>query len=364
LYDLIVIGGGPAGSAAAITAARAGSSVLLLERRRLPNHKVCGEFVSAEALGILGSLLHGTESTSLLEASPRISRARMFIDSSVLEVRIDPPAVSIARYDLDLALWKAAEQAGVSARQQENVLSIGGNGAFLVETALAEYEGRTLLDASGRWSNLRENQGLGNHNPAKWIGLKAHFAESIPATSVDLYFFEGGYCGVQPVRNLSTGGAQLNVSAMVRADVANSLPEVFQRHLELGKRSSAWQQATDTVATSPLIFRTPEPARRNILQAGDAAGFVDPFVGDGISLALRSGVLAAQCLRPFLSGSCSLHSAVQVYRETYRRTLLPVFRNSSRIRRLFALPAPARAALLFLFENSPRLVRFMVRRTR
>ena len=40
--------------------------------------------------------------------------------------------------------------------------------------------------------------------------------------------------------------------------------------------------------------------------AGDAAGFVDPFVGDGVSLALRSGTLAAECLIPFFAGSISL----------------------------------------------------------
>ncbi len=55
MYDLTVIGGGPAGSCAAITAHRAGASVLLLERGRFPRHKVCGEFVSAEALGLLGA---------------------------------------------------------------------------------------------------------------------------------------------------------------------------------------------------------------------------------------------------------------------------------------------------------------------
>ena len=33
----------------------------------------------------------------------------------------------------------------------------------------------------------------------KWLGVKAHFAEPPSEPSVDLYFFEGGYCGVQPV---------------------------------------------------------------------------------------------------------------------------------------------------------------------
>jgi flavin-dependent dehydrogenase len=362
LHDLIVIGGGPAGSAAALAAVRGERSVLLLERRRFPCHKVCGEFVSAEALGLLGSLLHGTEAIALLETSPRLGRGRMFIDGTVLELPVEPPAASIARFDLDLALWKAAQRAGAEARQQEQVLSVSGNGPFQVQTSLTKYESRALVDASGRWSKLR-----GNPRPnggAKWIGLKAHFLEHSPAASVDLYFFEAGYCGVQPVRDRVSGLTHLNVSAMVRGDAASSLSEVFQCHAELGRRSSNWQQVTDTVATAPLIFRTPEPTRGNVLLAGDAAAFVDPFVGDGISLALRSGVLAGKSLLPFLAGECALATSVDRYREAYRRTLTPVFRNSSIIRRLFSLPAPARAGLLFLFHNSPWLVRYMVQKTR
>ena len=59
-YDLAVIGGGPAGSSAAIVAARTGVRVLLAERGHLPRHKVCGEFVSPEALGQLAGLLENT----------------------------------------------------------------------------------------------------------------------------------------------------------------------------------------------------------------------------------------------------------------------------------------------------------------
>jgi flavin-dependent dehydrogenase len=78
-YDLIVVGGGPAGSAAAITAARNGASVLMLERGRFPRHKVCGEFVSAESLELLGNLFDAGHQ-SLIREMPRISQGRVFAD--------------------------------------------------------------------------------------------------------------------------------------------------------------------------------------------------------------------------------------------------------------------------------------------
>src|SRR3989449_6898822 len=156
-YDLIVIGGGPAGTAAAIVAGRSGRRVLLLERGRFPRHKVCGEFVSAESLDLLAALL-GSQYAALQHDAIRIPRARLYLDGRVLETAVDPPAASIARLDLDAALWQSAKSAGVEARHQVTVQRIvRGPGAapFRILTGGGEVEARALVKASGRWSNLR-----------------------------------------------------------------------------------------------------------------------------------------------------------------------------------------------------------------
>ncbi len=378
MYDLIVIGGGPAGTSAAITAARSGARVLLLERGRFPRHKVCGEFVSAESLDLLAALLD-SQYAALQHDAIRIPRARLYLDGRVLETTVDPPAASIARLDLDAALWQSAKNAGVEARHQVTVRSIvRGPGAspFRILTGGGEFEARALVNASGRWSNLSATPPKNGGHREKWVGLKAHFAEPSPEMSVDLYFFEGGYCGVQPVdingensnhqlpdRRLANHG-RVNACAMVRPEVGSTLAEVFARHPALDERSRKWQPLSDPVSTAPLIFRDPQPERDSILMAGDAAGFIDPFVGDGISLALRSGSLAGQCLMPFLVGEISLHDAAHQYRQTYERRLAPVFRASSRIRRMLVLPPVLRTPLLFLLENTPAITRYVVSKTR
>jgi flavin-dependent dehydrogenase len=151
---------------------------------------------------------------------------------------------------------------------------------------------------------------------------------------------------------------------MVRADVASTLPEVFAQHPALQERSRGWTALSDPVSTSPLLFRHPQAERDRILMVGDAAGFVDPFVGDGISLALRSGTLAACCLAPFFAGEASLRQAACRYDELYRQSLLPVFHVSSKIRRLLRLPRPVRKPLLMLLENAPAIARYAVKKTR
>jgi menaquinone-9 beta-reductase len=369
LYDLIIIGGGPAGTSTAISAARRGASVLLLERGRFPRHKVCGEFVSAESLSLLKELLD-PQHAALLQDAVRVPRARLFLDGRTLQTAVDPPAASIARFDLDAALWHSAESAGVDARQQVTVQNVGGSGPFRIFTASEEFEARALVNASGRWSNLNRDPAEHGMRLEKWLGVKAHFAEpiseKIPEPSVDLYFFDGGYCGVQPVAfsEGDSGAARVNASAMVRADVASSLPEVFAQHPALRDRSRNWSLLSDPVSTSPLIFRDPQPQRNGVLMAGDAAGFVDPFVGDGISLALRSGSLAASCLKPFFAGEASLPDAARTYGEVYKESLLPVFRTSSKIRRMLVLPGYVRKPVLSFLESSPMITNYLVRKTR
>ena len=362
-YDLIIIGAGPAGTSAAISAARQGASVLLLERGRFPRHKVCGEFVSAEALGLLRDLLD-LEHAALIQDAVRIPRARVFLDGRTLQASVDPPAASIARFELDLALWQSARSAGVDARQQVTVQSIVGCGPFRITTSDGEFETRALVNASGRWSNLNRPPAENGVPREKWLGVKAHFAEPPSEPSVDLYFFEGGYCGVQPVAVAGESAGRVNASAMVRADVASTLPEVFARHPALRERSRNWSLLSDLVSTSPLIFRRPQPQRDGILMAGDAAGFVDPFVGDGISLALRSGALAAHCLGPLFAGEAALSEAVRRYRQAYEQSLLPVFRASSTLRRMLVLPGPVRKPLLFILERTPAMTDYLVRKTR
>jgi flavin-dependent dehydrogenase len=363
VYDLAVVGGGPAGSSAAITAARAGHHVLLLERGRLPRQRVCGEFVSGESLDLLANLL-ADSAPGLLAKAPRISEARLFVEGRIICAPVSPPAASIGRFDLDAALWRAAEQSGIDARLLVTAESVERHERFEIRTASRNFHARALISAVGRWSNLVVR--YAGDSGTQWLGVKGHFAEPAAQASVDLYFFDGGYCGVQPVHLAGddAAGNRVNACAMVRSDLARTLPEVFRLHPQLHMRAREWQPLMEPVTTFPLMFRKPRPTKDETLFVGDAAGFVDPFVGDGISLALRSGAMAAECLAPFFSSEISLTEAADRYRRKYDTELAPVFRSSSRIRQLLALPRPVRRAASHLLERTPAVSRFFVKMTR
>ncbi len=170
-YDLIIIGGGPAGTSAAISGTRAGARVLLLERGRFPRHKVCGEFVSAESLGLLTELLD-REHTALLQDAVRISQARVFLDGRVLQTVVDPPAASIARLDLDAALWHSAEQRWRGCAAASHGSEYCRNRPVPNRHHRGEFEGKSLVNASGRWSNLKIPPSPGNHEGIHEVARK------------------------------------------------------------------------------------------------------------------------------------------------------------------------------------------------
>src|SRR4051812_2760681 len=171
-FDVAIIGAGPAGCAAAITAARAGKRTALFERGQFQRHKVCGEFVSSESHRVLEDLL-GRDSPLLVDP-PQITHARMFADGNRVEFDLGSPAWSITRYDLDFALWQTARREGVECLNLAvDRIAHQGDRFQLALASKATVQASRVINASGRWSNLRRP--IVESGP-RWIGIKAHFS--------------------------------------------------------------------------------------------------------------------------------------------------------------------------------------------
>ncbi len=356
-FDLAVVGGGPAGASAAITFARNGGRTLLLEAKSFPRHKVCGEFISAESLDVLSSLLRDSPTgRELIKSAPTIRETRLYHGNRMIQAPVSPPALSIARYRLDAVLWEAAKAEGVEALAACEVTAVAGNGPFRLTTSQGQYEANALIIAAGRWSLFTSNRSV----PAgpKWIGVKGHFHEADPSFTTDLYFFDHGYCGVQPVSD-----GIVNACAMVRSDRAASLAEVFKLHPRLAERAAEWEAVAQPVSTAPLVYRRPEPTAGNRLFAGDAAAFIDPFAGDGISIALRSGRAAAEALAEFVHGESDLAACVSNYGSAYVRQFSPLLAAAAKVRSLLSLPKSAQA-VAFELLRLPGVMPMVIRKTR
>ncbi len=336
MWDVAVIGAGPAGCAAAIELARAGRSVGLLEKSSFPRDKLCGEFLSPEAVGSLERLGCAAEFWRFSPA--RIDRALLIAPSGArLELPFPAPAWGLSRVRFDQMLARAAAAAGAELIEKAEIAKsserVPGTPRILEARDGRLFQARSVLLAAGRHSFLQPA-------PASrrvWFGFKAHY-QGKSAGRVELYFFRGGYCGIAPVEN-----GRVNVCALVEKDLLRRHrgEEVLNGVPALRDRLAGLHRLERFLHTGPVVMGWRRPPA-DMLPAGDAALFADPFTGDGMSLALATGRLAAQ------------HLVSEAGAGGYARELRTKFARQLRASALLRLAARfprLEAPLLALFGN-------------
>lgn len=302
----LVIGGGPAGAAAAISLARGGAAVTLLERSRGPTDKVCGDFLSTEALTALRGL--GLD-LSALGAAP-IGRLRLVHAGRVAATMLPFPACGLSRRVLDEALLGRAIAVGVDVRRGETVRELASSGTRMtVRMAAGGFTADCVFLATGKHDlrgAIRATRDTGTIGlktylrlaPAQRAGLEGH---------VELVLFRGGYAGLQPVED---GGAVLCAVIDKRrfAAAGGTWPALVDAIAtdcpHLAARLAGAQPLRDRpVAIAGIPYgHLHSPAQDDppgLFRLGDQACVIPSLTGDGVAIALHS---AAEAARTWLGG--------------------------------------------------------------
>ncbi|MDR3534881.1 MAG: FAD-dependent monooxygenase [Acetobacteraceae bacterium] len=297
----LIIGGGPAGAAAAIHLVRAGHVATLLERTSGPTDKVCGDFLSAEAVTALQGL--GLDPAAL-GAAP-IGRLRLVHATRVAETVLPFPALGLSRRILDEALIGRAAALGVRVHRAETVQALDAAGNRLeVRTTSADLTAETVFLATGK-HDLRGAPRSARDTGR--IGLKTYLRLSRDQHAalqghVELVLFHGGYAGLQPVE----GGAAVLCAVVDKAAFAavggtwtTLLHSITAGCPHLASRlagSDALRDRPVAIAGIPyghLHRPTPDdpPA---LFRLGDQACVIPSLTGDGVAIALHSAGIAVE----------------------------------------------------------------------
>ncbi|HTF69546.1 MAG TPA: FAD-dependent oxidoreductase, partial [Edaphobacter sp.] len=200
--EVLILGGGVAGCAASIALARKGRSVTLIEREPTTRHKVCGEFLSGEALEDLHAL--GIDVASL--GAVPINYVRLAAARRAAEAPLPFPAASLTRKALDTALIAAAIAAGVHVKRGRGVQSLSRTATGMWQATLGDggiCEAPTAFLATGK----HDLRGHGRpKDPHQWVAFKMYYRLSATQTAdladaSELTLYSGGYGGVQPVED-------------------------------------------------------------------------------------------------------------------------------------------------------------------
>ncbi|MEO8430355.1 MAG: FAD-dependent monooxygenase [Acidobacteriota bacterium] len=368
--DVLVVGAGPAGSAAAATLAAGGCRVLLVEKDRFPRDKVCGEFLAGGALlslDRLGAL------TAVEAAGPErigegsVSPAR----GGDVPFRLPSPAFGLSRRALDALLAEHAGRAGAEVRFGVRALSIAGGAEAGFEARLGteggseEVAARAVVGAWGRWDALDRSLDRGFLRRPRYFGWSRDYggATGFLAGKVRLYLFPGGYCGLSRVER-----GEVNLAGVISESARRAIGggwEAVVEHARLGNRqldldlSRLEPGPRGFLGTVPVVFTAKPPVERGMLMAGDAAGVLDPFSGEGQSSALASGILAGDIILAYLGGGLTAAAHPRAYETAWRERFAKRFAWSAMLRTLILDPRLSRIAARLAGE---RLVRFAIGR--
>jgi flavin-dependent dehydrogenase len=295
----IVVGGGLAGSAFAIELARHGRPVTVLEKTAGAHHKVCGEFLSAEAQALLAQLgldvwQHGARPASMLglEFGDRNER-----------VTLPFRGAGLSRFRLDQALLDFAARAGAQVIRGAGVTKLEcGQNSVVVHTATERLTASHVALATGK-HNLR---GLPRPQ-APTVAFKMQLTVTAAVAAmlenvVQLAMFDGGYAGVCLVE-----GGIATICWVIDRDVAGEAAVAWDDHAAflarrseffatlLGGATPLWDKPV-AVAGIPYGFLRREVISDAVYPLGDQLVVIPSYTGDGTSIALHTGIAAARAV--------------------------------------------------------------------
>ncbi len=300
MVDVVIAGGGIAGASLAILLGRAGLEVELYERAQFPREKPCGE-------GLMPAGVAALERMGLAEAAGgapfygvRYHFGVRTAEGRFPQARGLPAAgLGLRRRNLDHALLEAAARTpgvNVTVARVEAPLVENGRVTGLVVCGEAK-RARLTVAADGAHSRIRHALGLDIPPQRKRIGVRAHFrlaAGRLQTPWVDVYVCRGYELYVTPLPEGELLVAGLARAAALAAPIDRTFENWRRSQPELAARLEGAEQITPLASVSPLAGRARAGFAPGIVLLGDAAGFLDPITGGGMTQALMSAELLAE----------------------------------------------------------------------
>ena len=315
VYDVIIIGSGPAGCACTYQLSKSGLTVAIIDKDIFPRDKICGDALSADVVNQLYRMDTNLAETFLKLKPKEASNGIRFFSPNYKSLDIsfknqnhkDAAGFVMKRLDFDAFF---AEQikgfSNITILENHKATEIKYNEEFVtVETDKTTFQAKLIIGADGANSivkrKLSNNKIDKKHHSA---GLRQYYknVEGMnPNGFIELHFYKEilpGYFWIFPLP-----GNQANVGlGMLSSEISNQsinlkekFTELIENHPNLKDRFKNTKPLESVKGFGlPLGSKKKQLSGDRFLLLGDAANLIDPFTGEGIGNAIRSGRIAAE----------------------------------------------------------------------
>ncbi|MDY7001129.1 MAG: geranylgeranyl reductase family protein [Thermodesulfobacteriota bacterium] len=301
-YDVIISGGGPAGAAAGRVLAGNGLSVLIIDKSEFPRPKLCGGLLTHKTVRAV-SRIFGESAETLKQRGIIDHESSLFsvhyLDKPLCKGKSRFPFYFVRRETFDHFLLGLAVRAGVKTLLGHKVESCDPKSGQVRTVSGERFSGRFVLGADGVFSAVRKSFPSAQADKTAWRENLATAVEaaiepkrlsgSAPYPRIFLGVVNAGYGWVFPNSNrFLVGLCGLN----------RSNKDFKARLYDFSRFLGVLEPEEISFRGHPLPYGNfiTRPVFKNALLAGDAAGFVEPILGEGVYYALVSGSLAARSI--------------------------------------------------------------------